>query len=111
MGQRHLAAARSGLHVPEPGAHPRVKLQQNLTVPQGRGHAPRGPRLTLCGVTGQTQRASGNTGSGGYLQKSTSAGAWLFHRFPGPLNSKLFEILNTPEDLKYLSFTFISTAG
>jgi len=86
----------------------RVELEENLTVPDSRGRTLGGLSRSRQMPAGQPQRAGGDTGSGGYFEKSTSAGAWLFHRFPDLLESKAFEILEASEPPKYLSFAFIS---
>src|ERR1700722_6302763 len=108
MCQRHLLAARSRKHVPDPRAHLRVEFQENLAVPERRRRDLGGAGRTRRRPSGKTQRTGCNAGPGGYFEESTSAGAWLLHRFPGPLKSKAFEIFKASPAPKYLSFIFIS---
>jgi hypothetical protein len=98
------------VHLPNLQAHPTVELEQYQAIAQGRSCGSGTIRLRRGrrGPSAKTDGACGDASSSGYLEKSTSAGAWLLHRFPALRKSKEFEIFLAPTAPKYLSGTFIS---
>ena len=73
-------------HIPKSGAHLRIELEADPAVAE-RDAAISGLRADIASrqrAAAQANRARGNPGDGGQLEKSASAGTQLFHAAESP---------------------------